>query len=78
MQVPLGSRAKGTCMDSNSSLLVTLDEAARLLSCSRRTIRRLVLKGVLEEVRLTSDTPRLRKRDVIKLAGLQGPPEGQG
>lgn len=78
MQVPLGSRAKGTCMDSNSSLLVTLDEAARLLSCSRRTIRRLVLKGVLEEVRLTSDTPRLRKRDVMKLAGLQGPPEGQG
>lgn len=78
MQVPLGSRAKGTCMDSDPSLLITLDEAARLLSCSRRTIRRLVLTGVLEEVRLTRDTPRLRKRDIINLAGLKAPPEGQG
>lgn len=48
-------------------LLVTVVEAAKMLSVSRRTIYRLIDKGVLSVVMITPDAPRLRVRDLIDL-----------
>lgn len=63
MQGALRTCAKATYMD-NKSLLLTYTEAAGLLSCSTRTLRRLVSAGKLVEVRVTSDAPRLRREDI--------------
>lgn len=49
-------------------LLIRLDQAAKILAVSRRTIVRLCEQGRLELVRVTPDTPRLRLEDVLKLA----------
>ena len=51
-------------------LLVTLDEAARLLSVSARTVRRMIDDGRLEAVRPTPDAPRLRYADLVKEFGV--------
>ena len=56
--------------DSCAPALVTKVEAARLLGVSRYTIIRLVQRGTLREVRLGDGmTPRLRRQDVLDLAG---------
>ena len=50
--------------------LVSRPEAARLLGCSSATVKRLVARGVLEEIRFTPDShPRFRLRDVLALSG---------
>ncbi|HWQ25032.1 MAG TPA: helix-turn-helix domain-containing protein [Gaiellaceae bacterium] len=57
---------------SPSQVLVSRPEAARLLGCSTETVRRLVARGVLEEIRLTPEShPRFRLRDVLALSGQQ-------
>lgn len=54
-------------MDS-APLLITFDEAARLLGVSRRTVVRLCQAGRLTEVRVTQDAPRVRMSEVKRLA----------
>jgi hypothetical protein len=54
--------------ESTAPVLITLARAATLLSVSRRTVVRLCDRGLLEVVRLTADTPRVRMADVMKLA----------
>lgn len=68
----LGGRQNHTYMEERRPILITLEEAARLLSCSRRTIRRLVLGGALSEVRVTRDCPRVRLCEVEALARVPG------
>jgi excisionase family DNA binding protein len=49
--------------------LISKAEAGRVLDLSQRTIRRLVQRGVLEEVQLGPGMrPRLRLADVLALA----------
>jgi excisionase family DNA binding protein len=58
--------------DTSAPALVTKVEAARLLGVSRYTIIRLVQRGVLREIRLGEGmTPRLRREDVLELAGMK-------
>lgn len=71
MQVALGACPKETYMDSKS-LLLTYTEAAALLACSARTLRRLVSAGKLIEVRVTSDAPRLRRADIELIVSSSG------
>lgn len=66
MQVLLGICPKATYMDCKP-LLLTYNEAASILSCSTRTIRRLVKAGKLFEVRITRDAPRFRREDIESL-----------
>jgi len=50
-------------------ILVSRTEAARMLGASRETIRRLVARGTLEEVRLGPRMhPRYRVEDLLALA----------
>jgi excisionase family DNA binding protein len=50
-------------------VLVSRTEAARMLGASRETIRRLVARGTLEEVRLEPHMhPRYRVEDLMALA----------
>ena len=51
-------------------LLITFEEAGRLLGVSRRTVDRLCQSGRLTVVRVTPDTPRVRMSEVERLAGL--------
>ena len=44
--------------------LLTLPDVARLLAVSTRTVYRLVAQGYLTVIRITPDTPRLRRADV--------------
>jgi excisionase family DNA binding protein len=49
--------------------LISKAEAGRVLDLSQRTIRRLVQRGVLDEVQLGPGMrPRLRLADVLALA----------
>lgn len=54
-------------MQANNSLplLITFEEAARLLSVSLRTIQRMVRDGTFAAIRVTADAPRLRYADII-------------
>ena len=78
MQVQLGEHPKETSMEDSKPFLVTYEEAARLLACSARTIRRLIVAGLLEEVRLTRDAPRLRLSEVEGLAAQNRPTNSEG
>jgi len=58
-----------------AAVLVSRGEAARLLGVSRDTVRRLVARGVLEEIRFTPEShPRFRLRDVLALSGQRKGP----
>ncbi|MBA3380517.1 MAG: helix-turn-helix domain-containing protein, partial [Actinobacteria bacterium] len=58
-----------------SQILVSRPEAARLLGVSTETVRRLVARGVLEEIRFTPEShPRFRLRDVLALSGQRKSP----
>jgi excisionase family DNA binding protein len=60
---------------TESQVLISRSEAARLLGVSRDTVKRLVARGVLEEVRFTPEShPRFRLRDVLALSGQRGSP----
>jgi len=50
--------------------LIRLEEAARILAVSRRTVVRMAGKGHLEILYITPDLPRVRRRDVLALVGL--------
>lgn len=65
-------------MEDSKPILVTYEEAARLLACCARTIRRLVVAGLLDEVRLTRDAPRLRLSEVEGLASQSHPKNSDG
>ncbi len=57
-----------------SQVLISRGEAARLLGVSRETVRRLVARGILEEIRFTPEShPRFRLRDVLALSGQREP-----
>ncbi len=63
--------AEDTCMDPKASqppLLVTLGEAAALLSVSLRTVQRMAADGRIEVVRPAPDAPRVRYADLVELA----------
>lgn len=51
-------------MDNQQGLAVTVDEAARLLAVSRRTIYRLAQQGKIRVVRVTADAPRVLRADL--------------
>ena len=53
-------------------ILVTLDEAASLLSVSLRTVQRMVADGRLAPVRPTPDAPRIRYDDLVRLCRGEG------
>lgn len=56
-------------------VLVSRGEAARLLGVSRETVKRLVARGVLEEIRFTPEShPRFRLKDVLALSGQEEGP----
>ncbi len=56
-------------------VLVSRGEAARLLGVSTHTIKRLVARGVLEEIRFTPEShPRFRLKDVLALSGQKEGP----
>ena len=56
-------------MNVHKAPLVTKAEAARLTGYSISTVRRLVERGVLQEVRLAPGmNPRLRLADVLALS----------
>jgi excisionase family DNA binding protein len=58
-----------------AAVLVSRSETARLLGVSRDTVRRLVARGVLEEIRFTPEShPRFRLRDVLALSGQREGP----
>lgn len=49
------------------SLLVTVAEAARILCISQRTVYRMVERGQLQVIKVTPDTPRVRRADLEAL-----------
>jgi excisionase family DNA binding protein len=58
-----------------AQVLVSRGEAARLLGVSRETVKRLVARGVLEEIRFTPEShPRFRLKDVLALSGQRDGP----
>ena len=58
-----------------ANVLVSRGEAARLLGVSRDTVKRLVARGVLEEIRFTPEShPRFRLKDVLALSGQRDGP----
>ena len=59
-----------------SSLLITVAEAATVLSCSTRLVRRMMADGELDFVRLGRRAKRLRRSDVLALIE-RGSPQGQ-
>ena len=64
------ARREGTFMDQKPfqrPILVSLDEAASLLSVSLRTVQRMAKDGRLAVVRLTPDAPRVRYADLLRL-----------
>ena len=69
---PIGA---GVNTQTAAQVLVSRPEAARPLGCSRETVKRLVARGVLEEIRFTPEShPRFRLKDVLSLSGQnEGP-----
>jgi excisionase family DNA binding protein len=63
-----------TCMESRPfqpPVLVTLAQAAELLSVSLRTVQRMVKAGRIEVVYVTPDTPRVRYGDLTSLVAFE-------
>jgi excisionase family DNA binding protein len=60
-------RARSTTLDSDSSLLVTIAEAAASLRISQRSVRRLIESGRVESVRI-GKSRRLRRSDLLTVA----------
>ncbi len=74
MSSELMSTRTRSSITPQTSALITKAEAARVSGLSISTIRRLVLRGVLEEVRLAPGMhPRLRLRDVLELENHRDP-----
>lgn len=51
-------------MATDQPLLITIEEASRLLSVSRSTIYRMIKAGTLPIVRPLPDAPRIARADV--------------
>ena len=49
------------------SPLLTPDEAGRILGVSRRTLRRMALRGEVPEVRLSARSVRYRAEDIERI-----------
>jgi excisionase family DNA binding protein len=59
-------------MTASTPVLVGRSEAAKMLGISRATLRRLVKRGALEEVRLAPGMhPKIRVEDILALAHQQ-------
>ena len=58
-------------------ILVTLDEAASLLSLSLRTVQRMAKDGRLDVVRPTPDAPRIRYDDLVRVFGKDARRRGE-
>ena len=54
-------------MDNSEKRLVTIKEAAFMMSVSERTIYRLIEAGKLAILRITADTPRIRWSAISRL-----------
>jgi excisionase family DNA binding protein len=52
-------------------LLVTVDEAARMISVNRRTIYKMAAVGKLELVRIGPRTTRVSGTSLLRLAGVE-------
>ena len=55
-------------------ILITYKEAAKLMSVSLITVRRMADRGDLERVMLTPGTPRISMRSVEVIASRSGAP----
>lgn len=59
-------------IENDGPLLLTMGEACELIPCSRSTLWRIIQAGRLEKVELFPGSNRLRRADVLALAGVKG------
>ena len=67
-------RLMGMRPSEERPMLITYKEAAKLMSVSLITVRRMADRGDLERVMLTPGTPRISMRSVEVIASRSGAP----